>query len=694
MGMKLFSEKVKPTLTNSSYNILSVEGFEEIFFGVYEIEINKNKYPVEKISEHNGNPMVSVPVLVEGVKKYYPFVLIQGKPEVLFNENNTMDKVVDNFEEPPQSTPIENIVESNPVVVEEISLPELIDNKREILEQIENAKKEAVRMVSEIKKQKLKETKEEAFLQKRALSKMIAHERLDLVNEFISISNKIKNEIIDENDNRFSEIRETIDNKIRDMSNSLFESLKDDFTTSEKQFDSKIKELVKELYESLQPKIDDELKSIATEIVEKVDSIEKNLNDKLKDKADSVVIENFEGELNSIAKANIELNDKINKGVNKSLSRVGNIDKRVDELTIALSEEVNDRVNKAEDYITNYYKEKIELLENKTFDLNEETRKYFVELITESRNNLIDEVRQLKNEKPIEYIVESKGKKQSINSDDLVKDFDKKINSKIDTEVTRLRRYIAVYSGGGSVAMQFADGGTMNGDLTVVGKLSASEYLGLEIPDVDLSNYLPYTGAESNVDLGSYSLSAASVSISGNMDVDGNTLFVDSVNNRVGIGSTTPNEKLTVVGNISATGNITSSGNLTVTGSFNLVNPQHDGNSVIYLGEGGVTTMQLYYVGSQNKFIIQDVVAGKNIATFNRAFGNYNVTIDNGNLGVGTATPNEKLTVVGNISATGTITASNLVYTDGTIKNIVTISQAAYNDLSPNQDPLTLYIII
>ena len=692
--MKLFSEKVKPTLTNSSYNILSVEGFEEIFFGVYEIEINKNKYPVEKISEHNGNPMVSVPVLVEGVKKYYPFVLIQGKPEVLFNENNTMDKVVDNFEEPPQSTPIENIVESNPVVVEEISLPELIDNKREILEQIENAKKEAVRMVSEIKKQKLKETKEEAFLQKRALSKMIAHERLDLVNEFISISNKIKNEIIDENDNRFSEIRETIDNKIRDMSNSLFESLKDDFTTSEKQFDSKIKELVKELYESLQPKIDDELKSIATEIVEKVDSIEKNLNDKLKDKADSVVIENFEGELNSIAKANIELNDKINKGVNKSLSRVGNIDKRVDELTIALSEEVNDRVNKAEDYITNYYKEKIELLENKTFDLNEETRKYFVELITESRNNLIDEVRQLKNEKPIEYIVESKGKKQSINSDDLVKDFDKKINSKIDTEVTRLRRYIAVYSGGGSVAMQFADGGTMNGDLTVVGKLSASEYLGLEIPDVDLSNYLPYTGAESNVDLGSYSLSAASVSISGNMDVDGNTLFVDSVNNRVGIGSTTPNEKLTVVGNISATGNITSSGNLTVTGSFNLVNPQHDGNSVIYLGEGGVTTMQLYYVGSQNKFIIQDVVAGKNIATFNRAFGNYNVTIDNGNLGVGTATPNEKLTVVGNISATGTITASNLVYTDGTIKNIVTISQAAYNDLSPNQDPLTLYIII
>lgn len=544
--MKLFSEKVNPTLTNSSFNALQVEVFEEIFFGVYEIEINKNKYPVEKISEHNGNPVVSVPVVVEGVKKYYPFVLIQGKPEVLFNENNTMDKVVDNFEEPP-ITIVEKTVDNTSVLVdEEISIPELIDTKQEILEQIDKAKKEAVQFASKLKQQKLEEANHDIKIKKNALVKMVSDARSSLVNEFLSVSEKIKKEFIDENDSRFDEIKETIDNKIQDMSDSLWESLKDDFTTSEKQFDSKVKELVKELYESLQPKIDDELKNIATEIVEKVDSIEKNLDRKLEDKVDKTLIENFEGELNSIAKANIELNDKINKGVNKSLSRVGNIDKKVDELTIALSEEVNDRVNKAEDYITNYYKEKIELLENKTFDLNEETRKYFVEIITESRNNLIDEVRQLKNEKPIEYIVESKGKKQTINSDDLVKDFDKKINSKIDTEVTRLRRYIAVYSGGGSVAMQFADGGIMNGDLTVVGKLSASEYLGLEIPDVDLSNYLPLSGG----------------------------------------------------------------------------------------------------------------------------------------------------TITGNLSTTGTITGTNLVYTDGTIKNILTISQAAYDLLSPNQDPLTLYVII
>jgi hypothetical protein len=41
-----------------------------------------------------------------------------------------------------------------------------------------------------------------------------------------------------------------------------------------------------------------------------------------------------------------------------------------------------------------------------------------------------------------------------------------------------------------------------------------------------------------------------------------------------------------------------------------------------------------------------------------------------GNVGIGTTTPNEKLTVVGNISATGSVTGNNLVYTSGEQLNI------------------------
>jgi len=46
---------------------------------------------------------------------------------------------------------------------------------------------------------------------------------------------------------------------------------------------------------------------------------------------------------------------------------------------------------------------------------------------------------------------------------------------------------------------------------------------------------------------------ADTVTIAGNVSVNTDTLFVDSTNNNVGIGTTAPTEKLTVVGNISAT---------------------------------------------------------------------------------------------------------------------------------------------
>ena len=45
-------------------------------------------------------------------------------------------------------------------------------------------------------------------------------------------------------------------------------------------------------------------------------------------------------------------------------------------------------------------------------------------------------------------------------------------------------------------------------------------------------------------------------SVAGNLTVDTNTLFVDAASNKVGIGTTTPAEKLSVSGNISTTGTI------------------------------------------------------------------------------------------------------------------------------------------
>ncbi len=68
------------------------------------------------------------------------------------------------------------------------------------------------------------------------------------------------------------------------------------------------------------------------------------------------------------------------------------------------------------------------------------------------------------------------------------------------------------------------------------------------------SNVLAVSAAQNNINSdGSFTL-AVPTQINNNLTINGNTLFVNSINNRVGIGTILPNEKLTVTGNLSASG--------------------------------------------------------------------------------------------------------------------------------------------
>jgi hypothetical protein len=517
--MRLFSEEVKITSSNSPLNILQVKDFQEVFFGVFEVQINENKYVAEKISEENGNPIVSIIVENGDSRAQYPFLLLKGKQEIYFNsESEPVEIFESNIEnEENEDLEVKDLIEEN------FDNSEIIeDKKQEILEEIKRVKRNAVKKSLEIlehnKAKNIQDIKNESRKKEKALKGYLESARENLVSEFTIISGKIKNELILDNDYRFDEIRESIDLKIQDIADNLNESLGKNFQNSSKLIDKSVKQLVKELYESnINPKVDKELKDIAEEIVEKVSEIDKNLNNKLDEKADVSLIEGVNRELDAIRDANIELNNSLNKGVQKALSRVGNVDKRI----LEISEKFDKKISETEQEITQYFDEKLSLVKEETLDITDEARKYFHNLIQESRNGLLSEIRKIKNEKPIEYILESKTGKPIVKDwDSIEKDWNKKIHDKFENYKTDLRKYVAVYaSGGGTNATQYQDGGTMNGNLTVTGAISASNYLGLVIPNPDLSKYLPLSGGTVTGDL-------------------------------------------TVVGKISATSNITTSGNI------------------------------------------------------------------------------------------------------------------------------------
>ena len=139
-------------------------------------------------------------------------------------------------------------------------------------------------------------------------------------------------------------------------------------------------------------------------------------------------------------------------------------------------------------------------------------------------------------------------------------------------------------------------------------------------------------------------LSTSNVLISGlnvtnNLTVDTNTLFVDSINNRVGIGTTSPASQLHI--------------KVPATTHANLI---IDNTTSNYW-----SSLDFYSAGSAKWGI------GLNRNTVNSSLDFFDITNskaimtilqNSGNVGIGTTAPNERLTVSGNISATGTVFAS------------------------------------
>jgi hypothetical protein len=148
--MRLFSEKVIPTFTSSTLNILTVKDFQEAFFDVFEFEINDKKFIAEKISEYKGYPVVEIPLVLEGKKLTAPFVLQKGQFEVLFNKNNStfieehievVEPEVDSYSNADEE--VENII---------------FEKKEDILREIKHARKLASEYITSIKNEHLQET--------------------------------------------------------------------------------------------------------------------------------------------------------------------------------------------------------------------------------------------------------------------------------------------------------------------------------------------------------------------------------------------------------------------------------------------------------------------------------------------------------------------------------------------------------
>ena len=127
------------------------------------------------------------------------------------------------------------------------------------------------------------------------------------------------------------------------------------------------------------------------------------------------------------------------------------------------------------------------------------------------------------------------------------------------------------------------------------------------------------------------------------------TPFVITSTGAVGIGTELPNEKLTVIGNISATSGIITSG----TGIIDTSSP--------------LAALRVTQRGTGNALVVEDETTPDSTSF---------VITSAGSVGIGINTPNEKFTVVGNTSATGVAYTRELDFGSSERPSLTGIKQA------------------
>ena len=130
-------------------------------------------------------------------------------------------------------------------------------------------------------------------------------------------------------------------------------------------------------------------------------------------------------------------------------------------------------------------------------------------------------------------------------------------------------------------------------------------------------------------------------------------LFIEKDTNKVGIGTTSPTKPLQVTGDISASGDF-----------------YVQATKKIYFGTGDNT-----YIQESSNDILKFYAGGSEMLVLDDGNKSY---FTNGNVGIGTTTPTEKLQVAGIISASGGISSSGTLHISPDVDSVIELGRAKF----------------
>ena len=669
--IKLFSEEVEATSTNSDHNTIFVERFEEVFFGVYEFEINNETVIAEKVGEYEGNPVITVPVVeANDNKTEAEFILKKGKQQVFYGKGKETVLVIKEKVEEKAPAPSSNVfyVENFEEIHFDVYEFEL-NGQKLIAEKVDTKDGHPVvevpigngtaRVVLEKVKVKAPEVIEEKAINKAD----VVSKEMQIRSELSSVKtdSKAAIKVIEE---KLESAVDSVDRQKTElfieftrMTDNLKRATKEDFG----KFVEEVNEQNKSNNSDLKEFVTEQLFKEYGSFLKRVKNTQEELKQRQKENkliaANILALEKSQIDLNntndSIKKQITEATSASEKNVNKALSRLGTVKKELSDSKDhfdTIKGDLADSIKQAEERVKLYYHEKIRMVEESVFknirreEILDTIKKSKAMILAElnDTNGLKDQLRQLATEAANGEYDPITGKRFQ---EQLRKDIDKKFQS----EMMNIKRMIE-YGGGGGSGNSLSKGGTINGDLNVNGSILSSGVDLVEIFAGDGSGVVGpgTTGTlaifDSITSIGDSSI----VQTSDGIVIDGNiTTSSIALSTETGSFSLSAND----TGGLQVNGNQTVYGNLSVLGDFTYIDSTVSVTSALSVINNG-TAPALYAEQSG---------AGAPIAKFIDSEGGSVIIEDGGQINVSGSVNSTTLSATGRVEGSNISTIENKV---------------------------------
>ncbi|NBP03762.1 MAG: hypothetical protein EBU90_27415, partial [Proteobacteria bacterium] len=416
------------------------ELFDSGFFSTKEkdfvhnyITENEQKYIITDVSTPDGKTYQNVKFkIVISEKKEIPLSTFNPSRIEFINENVTIPKTI-----VPETQQILEKVKT-PV---SIDLTEQLHKKEQDKKYLEKAKNLEKQLQLE-KTRLLKEKKNLEIEKQQIENEKIVFEKLDdykqdLLREFIDVSEKQKTFIQEQISENFKIVDDKLTGEIQTFhlnSENVLDQLNlKNIGILKQEIEKKINEKQKEL-ETL---LENSQLSISQNLVEKADELKKLFKEKF-----VLDLENYKTGLTEEITGLVDEKTKQfifenKKSFNEQIIKYFKEEKKKAEIEL----------EKGLDSVKNILEKTSEQLKSKTPELDER-----IQVIDEKIQQLVEERKQTS-------ILVSEAKTYA----------DKEIQKALEDAKNYARRILELGGGGGSVAVQYANGGTMNGDLNVTG---------------------------------------------------------------------------------------------------------------------------------------------------------------------------------------------------------------------------------